>query len=154
MPRTILLTGSNRGDRTVLLTEARQRIDRCVGAVVQASAVHESEPWGFEDTQNFLNQALVIETKLDPIALLDELQTIEQELGRVRGTQGKPGEKRAYESRPIDIDILFYDDLILSSERLTIPHPLIREREFVLVPLREIVPEWVHPVYGKAIREL
>ena len=154
MPRVILLTGSNRGNRAALLDKARQQIARRVGRVVQVSAVHESEPWGFSDTQHFLNQAIAVETAREPIALLDEIQAIEKELGRIREKPMKPGEKRHYEPRPIDIDILFYDDIIMNSERLTIPHPLIRQREFVLVPLREIAPDLIHPVYGKAIREL
>ncbi len=75
---------------------------------------------------------------MEPFALLDELQAIEQELGRVRNE----GKREGYEARPIDIDILFYGELAIDSERLTIPHPLIREREFVLVPLREVMPDW------------
>lgn len=162
VPQAILLTGSNRGDRKALLAEARRQIGLRAGKVVRASAVYESDPWGFEDDQTFLNQALIIETELEPTALLDQTQAIEKILGRVRGSDrgqaekkdGEQPQKRVYRSRPIDIDILFYDELILDSERLTIPHPLIREREFVLVPLREIVADRVHPVYGKAIGEL
>ncbi len=135
--RAILLTGSNRGDRAALLEQARRLIEARVGPVVRASSVHESEPWGFEDPQSFLNQALIVETTLSPIALLDELQAIERELGRVRND----GKREGYAPRPIDIDILFYDDLVLDSERLTLPHPLIGEREFVLTPLREIAPD-------------
>lgn len=136
--RVILLTGSNRGDRAALLAQARERIEAKVGPVVRASSVHESEPWGFDDPQSFLNQVLIVDTALEPFALLDELQAIEQELGRVRNE----GKREGYEARPIDIDILFYGELVIDSERLTIPHPLIREREFVLVPLREVMPDW------------
>ena len=148
------MTGSNRGDRAGLLEEARRRIGLRVGAVTQASAVYESEPWGFSDDRLFLNQALAVETELEPTAVLDAVQAIERELGRRRETTPESGGERVYESRPIDIDILFYDDLILRTERLTIPHPLIREREFVLAPLREIMPDYLHPVYRKPVREL
>ncbi len=191
MARVVILSGSNRGDKALALARAAEALEKRVGPIVRRSAVYESEPWGFSDPENFLNQVLVIETLLEPIPLLDEIQAIEKALGRMRkrgrgvlgtvaprglcspahidpenGRVSDPenkcisdlergrGDVGTYESRPIDIDILFYDDLCLSTERLTVPHPLIAEREFVLVPLREVLGDFIHPVCGKPIREL
>lgn len=154
MSRTILLTGSNRGDRAALLESARERIAERIGAVVTESSINESEPWGFSDETLFLNQVIAVETELTALEVLDEIQLIEQELGRVTKTERNENGERIYESRPIDIDILFYDDQVVVHERLTIPHPLIRERQFVLVLLREIMPDYTHPVYQKQICEL
>jgi 2-amino-4-hydroxy-6-hydroxymethyldihydropteridine diphosphokinase len=173
MARVVILTGSNRGEKAALLARAAGQIEERVGPVVRRSGVYESAPWGFSDPESFLNQVLIVETGLKPIPLLDELQSIEEVLGRVRKSgrgvlkeglcpptdldtesQGVCDSKRTYVSRPIDIDILFYDDLRLCSDRLTLPHPLIAEREFVLTPLREVMGDFIHPVYGKPIREL
>jgi len=153
MARAVLLTGSNMGEKRYLLNRACTLIAKQIGPVVCESSIYESEPWGFQSDETFLNQALLIETKLEPIALLNAIQTIEKELGRKR-KEAPPDEVRIYESRPIDIDILFYDDLILNEERLRIPHPLLAEREFVLVPLREILPDYIHPVLQKPVCDL
>ena len=178
MARVAILTGSNRGNKAATLERAAEALEERVGTIVCRSGVHESAPWGFSDPENFLNQVLVIETPLEPIPLLNEIQSIEKALGRIRkngrgvlGTVAPRGlcspthiepengiaseaDTPRYESRPIDIDILFYDDLRFHDERLTIPHPLIAEREFVLAPLREVMGDYLHPVYGKPIREL
>lgn len=156
MPQVVLLTGSNMGDRAFLLKEACRRIDKRVGSVVRTSRVYESDPWGFEAQEAFLNQVLVSETELEPTAVLDEIQAIEKELGRVRAenqARDSSGE-RVYESRAIDIDILFYDNLVMESERLIIPHALIAEREFVLVPLCELMGDYLHPVLETTLSEL
>lgn len=155
MAQVTILLGSNRGEREVVLARAREEIAAKLGPIARQSEVHESEPWGFTDPQAFLNQVLVVETALPPLQVLDALLKIENELGRVRG-EAKTNEKgeRVYASRPIDLDILFYDDLVLNSERLTIPHRLIAKREFVLKPLREVMGDFVHPVLKKAVKDL
>lgn len=154
MARTVILTGSDRGDKAAALAAAAEALATRVGTIVRRSQVYESEPWGFTDPETFLNQALIIETDLEPLEVLDHAQAIEQELGRVRTAHLSGMAERTYASRPIDIDILFYDDLRLDGERLTVPHPRIAEREFVLAPLREVMPDYVHPALGKPIREL
>ena len=113
---------------------------------MKASRVYETPPWGYEEQPAFLNQVLQVETELDPPALLRHLKRIEKKLGR-RATF-------RYGPRAIDLDILFYADLIYSTDSLQIPHPLATERAFVLVPMLEIAPDFVHPVLGKSIRDL
>lgn len=121
--------------------------ERC-GTILKTSGIYETEPWGFECRESFYNQAVVIETPLSPLELLSTVLQIENELGRTRN----PNQR--YSSRSIDIDILFYDSEIIQTENLTIPHPLIRERNFVLIPLNEIVPDFLHPVFKKTVNEL
>ena len=111
--------------------------------------MYESEPWGFDSQTWFLNIALRGDTSLDPKALLKELLLIEKELGRIR-IPGSTG----YESREIDIDIVFYSDFIIDTPDLVVPHPRMAQRLFVLVPLCEIAPAFIHPVLGKSIRLL
>ena len=152
--QVVLLLGGNMGERERLLAKAEEWIVRTVGTVVRKSNIYESEPWGFSAPRNFLNRVVVVETTLLPMEVLDRVQDIEKKLGRIRRGKNETCDERIYESRLVDIDILFYDDLILNSERLIIPHPLIAQREFVLVPLREIMGEYVHPVLGKMIRDL
>ena len=157
MSQVVILLGSNLGERGKLLARAREAITGAVGTIVKQSSVDETEPWGFtdEETPKFLNQVVVVETTLSPLGVLDRLQKIENDLGRVRG-EVKMGENglQLYDSRPIDIDILFYDDIVLKHSRLTIPHRFIAKRQFVLTPLREVMPDYVHPVLKKPIREL
>ncbi len=157
MGRVVLLLGGNLGDRAALMACAEAEVGRTVGRVMQSSSVYESEAWGFDSADRFLNRALVVETDLSPIEVLDRTQAIERALGR--GPKAPDGEhgaagQRVYRSRTMDIDLLFYDDLVVESERLTLPHPLLAEREFVLTPLREICGGWVHPVIGKKVSEL
>ena len=154
MARVVLLTGGNMGDRSRSLATAREMIARRIGRVIGESAVHESAPWGFSADEPFLNQVLVVDTCLKPVEVLNVAQDIEKEMGRHRTAFPAESGNRVYTSRPIDIDILFFDDLILETPRLTIPHPLIAEREFVLVPLREVLPDYIHPLLKKAIREM
>ena len=154
MSQVVLLLGSNMGNREKLLDRAGEELIREVGPIVRASKTYEAEPWGFSAPQHFLNRALIIETGLSPLDVLDKIQAIETKLGRIRQEEKPKEGNQIYQSRPIDIDILFYDDRILNSERLTIPHPLIAQREFVLSPLREIMGEYRHPVEGKLIRDL
>ena len=149
MPQLYLSLGSNEGDREALLHQAIDAIDRLIGPVGGIATFIETEPWGFESPHPFLNTALTLTTSLSPLEVLDRTQEIERQLGRQRkSVAGR------YHDRPIDIDLLFYDDLVLRSERLTLPHPLLAERLFVLEPLREIAPEFIHPLLGRSIEEL
>lgn len=135
------------GDRKRLMERAIAEIEKQIGHVVRQSAFYETEPWGFESENLFLNAAVCIETELTPRQLLLVTQKIERQLGRSKIVNCKPtvaayGEKqlsnRKYVDRPIDIDILLYDDLTVDEPDLKIPHPLMYEREFVMKPLREI----------------
>lgn len=140
--------GSNIGDSRENLFQAKDILRERIGKIDRVSSVYVSEPWGFEAEQVFLNQVLLMQTDMDPAGILEEIKQIEREMGRVRtATEG-------YESRKIDIDILFYDDIVYHSEHLTIPHPLLQERRFALLPLHELSPEGIHPVYRKSVREL
>ncbi len=130
-----LSLGSNLGDREDMLRRAITLIEERVGAVQRVSSFIETEPWGFESEHPFLNAAVMVRTTLSPIECLDATQQIERELGRKK--KSKDG---IYHDRPIDIDLLLYGDLKLSTPRLTIPHPHMYERDFVMIPLREIMP--------------
>ena len=130
-----LSLGSNLGDREDMLRRAITLIEERVGAVQRVSSFIETEPWGFESEHPFLNAAVMVLTTLSPIECLDRTQQIERELGRKsKSRDGK------YHDRPIDIDLLLYGDQTVSTPRLTIPHPLMQERDFVMIPLREILP--------------
>ena len=130
-----LSLGSNLGDREDMLRRAIALIEERVGAVQRVSSFIETEPWGFESEHPFLNAAVMVRTTLSPIECLDATQQIERELGRKKKSKGGK-----YHDRPIDIDLLLYGDLKLSTPRLTIPHPHMYERDFVMIPLREIMP--------------
>lgn len=143
-----LLLGGNIGNREDYINVAIERISENVGTVILRSKFYESEAWGFESQDKFMNVAIVIKTRLQPLAVLNIIKDIEQSLGRVKL------KKEGYESRVIDIDIIFYDDLIFESPELTIPHRLMHKREFVLAPMREIIPDYVHPVLQTRIKEI
>jgi 2-amino-4-hydroxy-6-hydroxymethyldihydropteridine diphosphokinase len=148
MSRVYLLLGSNLNNRTKILQQARDLIAEHVGAVISTSSVYESEPWGFESDMSFLNQVLEVECELSPFQLLDEILGIEKMLGRTR-----PKHVR-YQSREIDIDILFYDDMVLESENLQIPHPRLHQRLFALIPLSELNKDLSHPGLKRTISQL
>ena len=156
MARVVLLAGGNLGDVKSRLQRAQKLVNERVGAVLRCSHRYESEPWGFAAAGRFSNQAMEISTDLAPAEGLGAVQAIEAELGRDRAAEQREKARSgaAYVSRPIDIDILFYDDLVLASERLTLPHPLLAEREFALVPLCEIMRSRRHPVSGRTMGEL
>lgn len=123
---------------------------------MRCSHRYETKAWGFESECPFENQILVVDTELSPEELLHTVQKIELELGRNRAAeeQEKAATGAAYGSRPIDIDILFYDDCVVDTPELKIPHPLLHQRDFVLAPLCEIMRDYRHPVLGKTIGEL
>ena len=144
-----ILLGSNMGNKIRLLQEAAALIDRLAGKIVQYSSFYESEPWGFESDEWFINQVVVIRTSLSPEQLLKTTQEIERTLGRTTYRPTVGGER--YTSRPIDIDILFYEEMIINTPALTIPHPLLHERLFTLQPLAEIAADLIHPLFQKNI---
>ena len=156
MARVALLLGGNQGDVKRTLQTAQQLVNSRVGAVLRCSHRYESEPWGFPAAQRFSNQALEVSTDLSPLEVLDACQGIERELGRNRAAEAieKASSGAAYSSRPIDIDIIFYGDEVIDDERLTVPHPLLAEREFVLQPLAEIMRRHRHPVTGVTVGEM
>lgn len=135
-----LSLGTNLGDKEHNLVSAITEIERRIGPVRAQSAFLATEPWGFESENTFLNAAIRIETDLSPIALLDETQQIERDMGRTQKSTSSPQAPSVnYQDRIIDIDILLYDDLHIDTPRLTIPHPLMQQRDFVLIPLKEIL---------------
>lgn len=141
----ILSLGSNLNDRAKNLSDAIAELSK-ISAITKKSKVYETLPWGKEDQANFLNQVIVAETKLEPQPLLEQILQIETKLGRVRHEKWGP--------RTIDIDILYYADLILNEENLVIPHPHLHERAFVLDPLEEIYDDKVDPRWNLTVREL
>lgn len=135
-----VLVGSNVGDREMLVNQAVMKMADICGKVVAKSPVYESEPWGFEAEQWFLNQVVEIETELPPDDLMLRLLDIERDLGRDRTT---PHE--GYASRPMDLDILYFGSQIIETEYVTAPHPCLHQRRFALLPLCDLNPEMVHP---------
>ena len=154
MAKVYISLGTNLGDKEQNLRTAVQKIEEQVGKIVSLSAFYVTAPWGFSSDNSFLNAAACVETKLSPLEVLQETQMIEKELGRTQKSVN-----RMYSDRLIDIDLLLYEDLVLSvisvsGVELTLPHPLMAERDFVMKPLAEIAPGLVHPVLGKTMKEL
>ncbi len=146
MVKVYLLLGSNEGNRIDWFHKAMAELEQTVGNIVAKSSLYETAAWGKEDQPDFLNMALCIETSLLPEQLLLTTQTIEQHLGRQRTIH--------WGQRTLDIDILFYGNEVVDMPNLKIPHPYIQERRFALVPLNEIAPHHVHPVFNKTVSEL
>ena len=146
MSKVYLSIGSNKGNRSVLINKAIDEIDKKIGKIISRSSIYQSKSWGF-DSNDFYNISLLIDTDIEPKSLLINLKKIEKSMGR-EDIDG------SYSDRFIDIDILFYDNIIIDSEDLKIPHPKIEIRKFVLVPMLEIADDYVHPILNKTIRQL
>ena len=141
-----LLIGGNMGDRIKYLADARSAIEAECGKIIHASNIYETEAWGITDQEKFLNQALTLHTTLPPLEVLDAILQIEEQLGRKRAQK--------YGPRLIDIDILLYDDAVIDSGHLKVPHPEMQNRRFALQCLADIAPDKLHPLFHKTIRQL
>jgi 2-amino-4-hydroxy-6-hydroxymethyldihydropteridine diphosphokinase len=139
MHKIFLGIGGNIGNKQVNFNKVYTFIKNELGEIVKRSSVYETPPWGFSANENFWNQVLIIETRFSPTDVLQKITEIENTFGRERET-GK------YNSREMDIDILYFDELIIETEKLVIPHPRIQYRKFVLVPLNEIAYDFKHPL--------
>jgi 2-amino-4-hydroxy-6-hydroxymethyldihydropteridine diphosphokinase len=143
----VLLLGSNLGNRSGNLQQACLLLADSIGLIESVSSIYETEPWGYDSQNGFLNQCITIWSDMDPDRILENIHMIEVKLGR-------QGRSREYTDRQIDIDILFYGELVLSRPDLHIPHKKIQDRRFSLVPLAEIMPDFKHPVFRKKISTL
>lgn len=149
MQNVYIALGTNTGDREANLKQAIAKLTSVLGEPLAVSDVIETEPWGFESDNSFLNCAICFATELAPEKLLDEAERIEREMGRkCKSTDGK------YHDRTIDIDILLYGNRVVNTPRLKVPHPLLHKRAFVLVPLAQIAPQMMHPVLCRTIKEI
>ncbi|MFM6970357.1 MAG: 2-amino-4-hydroxy-6-hydroxymethyldihydropteridine diphosphokinase [Sediminibacterium sp.] len=146
MNTAYLLIGGNVGDRAANLQTALRRIAETCGAINSTSSLYETAAWGNTDQPSFYNQAVVVTTPLSPEGLMDQLLDIELEMGRIR--------TQKYGPRTIDLDILMIDDLVLNTEKLTIPHPQMQNRRFALLPLIEVAPTLIHPLFDQSIEVL
>ena len=143
---TYLLLGSNLGDRKKYLFDATANIEQKIGVIIRKSSLYQTASWGKPDQPDFINQVISVDTDLLPLELLKKVLEIELVLGRQRVEK--------WGSRTIDIDILFYESSIVNHPDLTIPHPYLHERRFSLMPLAEIAPDIIHPIFNRSIKEL
>ncbi len=144
--QVVLLLGGNLGNRVQNLSKALEALQQDIGTVQKKSSIYETAAWGITDQPNFLNQVVIIKTHLTAQEVIKKIFIIEKQLGRERLIKMGP--------RLIDIDILFYDNKIIEEENLIIPHPRIQERKFVLEPLNEIIPNYIHPIINKSVQLL
>jgi 2-amino-4-hydroxy-6-hydroxymethyldihydropteridine diphosphokinase len=147
MNRVFLLLGGNLGNVAVTFEQARQLVLLRIGDITAVSSLYQSEPWGFSSCELFLNQVLELTTQLGPNELLQVLLEIESSMGRTRAAG-------LITSRPIDIDILFYNDQVVVLPQLEIPHPRLHLRRFTLLPLAELAPEMIHPLFAQTVAQL
>ncbi len=146
MCKVYLLLGGNLNDRENNISLALNYLKKEIGNIIQKSLIYETKAWGLQQQPDFLNLAVEIQTDLEPLELLNKTQEIENKLGRRR--------EEKWGARTMDIDILFYDDIIIKTDKLTIPHPLIAQRMFVLKPLNEIATNLQHPILHQSINQL
>ena len=146
MNKAYLLIGGNMGDRLANLQNAQTSIQSQIGSIILSSSIYETAAWGLEDQPSFLNQAFIVETTFTAHEVLKKLLAIEQSMGRIRQQPLGP--------RTIDLDIIFFNDQIIHTEDLTIPHPQMQNRNFVLAPLAEIAPKLLHPSLKKTMKQL
>lgn len=144
-----LSLGSNLGDRESIIEQSVNEIDKHIGKVTNVSNRYETEPWGFSSANKFINIAIEVYSKLSPKELSDRVHQIEFDLGRRRNPNNT-----GYEDRVIDIDILLFDNIISNDKDLTLPHPKMHLREFVILPLCDIAPKIIHPALGVTIEEI
>ena len=152
-----LLIGGNQGNRQQIINNATNLIQQRIGFVAVSSHIYETEPWGDfhdPDTQPFLNIALLVHTNLTPLQALSSALLIEKELGRQRIGLPSSSNLRTYSSRPIDIDLIFFGNLVINTPTLTLPHPRMHLRRFVLKPLCDIAPDYIHPLFNKTLNTL
>ncbi len=147
MNEVYLCLGGNIGERKNNLLHAAEQINNRIGKILQASLLYETDPWGVDGQEPYLNQVICIQTPLSAKELLGYLLKLESEMGRFRTNE-------QWASRIIDIDILYYADLCLESEGLVVPHPRLHLRNFVLVPLQDIAPHYLHPLLKLTTTEL
>lgn len=146
MNKAYLLIGGNMGDRLANLEMAKLAIQKEIGPILINSSIYETAAWGKEDQPAFFNQALIIETNLIANNLMMTLLAVEKNMGRIRQQPLGP--------RTIDLDIIFFNDQIIHTENVTIPHPHMQKRNFVLTPLNEIAPDYIHPILKRSIAQL
>jgi 2-amino-4-hydroxy-6-hydroxymethyldihydropteridine diphosphokinase len=146
MNHVYLLLGSNIGDKEQHLQNASEFIQSGIGDILKSSSIYQTAAWGKEDQDDFMNQVLYCATPLEAMEVLQKALNIERQMGRQRIVKNEP--------RIIDIDILFFNNDIIQQETLIVPHPLIHARRFVLIPLQELSPDYVHPISGQTIAQM
>lgn len=150
MPTAYINIGSNMGDRATLIECAVAHIEHLCGTSVRRAPIIESEPWGFDSANTFLNLGIAVDTDLNPLSLLHALQAIEQKISATphRDADGN------YIDRLIDIDLIAIDDIVVNHPELTLPHPRMHLRQFVLAPMMTLAPDWIHPILHASASEL